>query len=63
MKDYLLLIFTFMCILCYQSHQIRILIAGLGMAWNRDGLSCAKARHTHFFLVEPLELEIDGYWL
>ena len=47
-KDYLLLIFTFMCmliflrilILSFQSHQTRILYAGLGMAWNRYGLSC-----------------------
>ena len=42
-KDYLLLIYTFMCmiiflriiILSFQSHQTRILSAGLGMAWNR----------------------------
>ena len=26
-------------LLSFQSHQIRILSAGLGMAWNRDGLS------------------------
>ena len=47
-KDYLLLIYTFMCmiiflrkiILSFQSHQTRILNAGLGMAWNRQGLSC-----------------------
>ena len=47
-KDYLLLIHTFMCmiiflriiILSFQSHQIRILSAGLGMAWNREWLSC-----------------------
>ena len=46
-KDYLLLIYTFMCmivflriiILSFQSHQTRILSAGLGMAWNRYGLS------------------------
>ena len=44
-KDYLLLIYTFMCliiflriiILSFQSHQS---IPGLRMAWNRDGLSC-----------------------
>jgi hypothetical protein len=47
-KDYLLLIYTFMCmiiflriiILNFQSHQIRILSVGLGMAWNRGGVSC-----------------------
>ena len=47
-KDYLLLIYTFMCmiiflriiILGFQSHQTLILTAGLGMAWNRYGLSC-----------------------
>ena len=47
-RDYLLLIYMFMCmkiflriiILSFQSHQIRILSAGLGMTWNRDGLSC-----------------------
>ena len=47
-KDKLLLIYTFMCmiiflrilILSFQSHQICILSVGLGMAWNRDGLSC-----------------------
>jgi len=47
-KDYLLLIYTFMCmiiflmiiILSFQSHQTRILSAGLGMSWNRYGLSC-----------------------
>ena len=41
-------IYTFMCmiiflriiILSFQSHQTRILNAGLGMARNRDGLSC-----------------------
>ena len=46
-KDYLLLIYMFMSmiiflrivILSFQSHQTRILTAGLGMAWNRDGLS------------------------
>ena len=46
-KNYLLLIYTFMCIiiflritiLSFQSHQTRILSAGLGMVWNRDGLS------------------------
>ena len=45
-KDYLLLIY--MCLLLFlriiilgfQSHQTRILSAGLGMAWNRYGLSC-----------------------
>ena len=44
----MLLIYTFMCmiiflrilILSFQSHQICILSVGLGMAWNRDGLSC-----------------------
>ena len=46
-KDYLFLIYTFMCMiiflriimLSFQSHQTRILSAGLGMAWNRYGLS------------------------
>ena len=46
-KDYLLLIYTFMfmiiflriIILSFQSHQTRILSAVLGMAWNRYGLS------------------------
>ena len=46
-KDYLLLIHTFMCMITFlriiilnvQSHQIRILSAGLGMAWNRELLS------------------------
>ena len=49
-KDYLLLIYTFMCmiiflriiILSFQNHQTRILSAGLGMVWNRYGLSCIK---------------------
>ena len=47
-RDYLLLIYTCMCIilflmiliLSFKSHQIRMLSAGLGMAWNRYGLSC-----------------------
>ena len=52
-KDYLLLICTFMrmtiflriiflrlIILSFQSQQIRIISAYLGMAWNRDELSC-----------------------
>ena len=47
-KDYFLLIYMFMCmmiflriiILSFQSQQTCILSAGLGMAWNRDGLSC-----------------------
>ena len=47
-RDHLLLIYTCMCIilflmiiiLSFQSHQIRMLSAGLGMAWNRYGLSC-----------------------
>ena len=47
-RDYLLLIYTCMCIilflmmiiLSFQRHQIRMLSAGLGMAWNRYGLSC-----------------------
>ena len=42
-KHYLLLIYTFMCmiiflriiVLSFQSHQTRILSAGFGMAWNR----------------------------
>ena len=46
-RDYLLLIYTFMCmiivlrimILSFQSRRIRILSAVLGMARNRDGLS------------------------
>ena len=50
-KDYLLLFYTFMCmiiflrimILSFQSHQTRILTAGLGMAWNRHGLSCNRS--------------------
>ena len=50
-KNYLLLIYTFMCmiivirivILSFQSHQNRILSTGLGMAWNRDGLSWKDA--------------------
>ena len=49
-KDYLLLIYTFMwmmiflkiIILIFQSHQTHILSAGLGMGWNRYGLSCIK---------------------
>ena len=49
-KDYLLLIYTYMCMiiflrrihLSFQSHQTRILNAGLGMAWNREGLSCNR---------------------
>ena len=51
-KDYLLL-YTFMCIIIlqritilnFQSHQIRILSAGLSMAWNRDGLSCKSTTY------------------
>ena len=50
-RDYLLLIYTFMCmiiflkeiiliIISFQSNQICILSVGFGMAWNRDGLSC-----------------------
>ena len=47
-KYYLLLIYTIMCmiiflriiILSFQSHQLRILSAGLVMAWNRGGLFC-----------------------
>ena len=45
--DYLLLIYPFMCLiiflrrihLSFQSHWMRILSAGLWMAWNREGLS------------------------
>ena len=33
-------VFLRIMILSFQSHQTRILIAGLGMAWNRYGLSC-----------------------
>ena len=51
-KDYLILIYTFMfmitflriIILSFQSHQTRILSAGLGMAWNRYVLSCILAQ-------------------
>ena len=47
-KYYLLLTYTFICMilfwrsihLSFQSHQMCILSAGLGMARNRDGLSC-----------------------
>ena len=43
-NDYLLLIYTFMCmiiflmkiILSFQSHQTHILSEGLGIAWNRE---------------------------
>ena len=58
-KDYLLLIHTFMCMTIFlriiiSSHQIRILSAGFGMAWNRDGLSCigkiSKGTKTFFLL-------------
>ena len=58
-KDYLLLIYTFMCmiiflrILSFQSHQTRILSAGLGMAWNRDGLSC-NAEKIKLLFCRPL---------
>ena len=46
-RDYLLLIYTCMCIilflmiliLSFESHQIRMPSAGLGMAWNRYVLS------------------------
>ena len=46
-ENYLLFIPTFMCIilfwriiiLSFEGQKIRILSAGLGMAWNRDGLS------------------------
>ena len=45
-EDYLLFIYTFMCmiiflriiILSFQSHQTRILSAGLGMAWKCDSI-------------------------
>ena len=57
-RDYLLLIYTCMCIilfliiiiLSFQSHQIRMLSAGLGMAWNRYGLSCNWHTQDIFFL-------------
>ena len=48
MKDYFLLIYTFMCVIIFlkivsfQSHQTRILSVGLGIAWNSLGLSCIK---------------------
>ena len=48
-KDYLLLNYTFLymiiflrIILNFQSHQICILSAVLGMAWNREWLSCYR---------------------
>ena len=52
-RDYLLLIYMCMCIilflmitiLSFQSHQICMLSAGLGMAWNRYGLSCNLFLH------------------
>ena len=52
-KVYLLLIYTFMCmiiflmiiVLSFQSHQTRMLNAGLGMAWNWYGLSCIKGMY------------------
>ena len=55
-KDYLLLIYTFMCmiiflkiiILSFQNHQNRILKSDLGMAQKRYGLSCIW--YTHLFV-------------
>ena len=35
-----MLIFLRIIVLSFQSHQTRILSAGLGMAWNQYGLSC-----------------------
>ena len=71
-KDYLLLIYTFMCmiiflriiILSFQSHQTRIHSAGLGKAWNRHRLSCIKDciviefnKHAYLYIA----LNIEGY--
>ena len=56
-KDYLLLIYTFMCMiifLSFQSHQTRTLNAGLGMAWNRYGLSCI-AKQINFHLRDIIQ--------
>jgi len=57
-KDYWSLIYMFMCIIIFlriiilriQSHQIRNLSAGLGMVWNRDGLSCNYNRDCYLCL-------------
>ena len=35
-----IILFLMIIILSFQSHQICMLSAGLGMAWNRYGLSC-----------------------
>ena len=40
--------------LSFQSHQIRILSAGLGMARNRDGLSCNLNENTNMYIVYTL---------
>ena len=64
-RDYLLLIYTCMCIilflmiiiLSFQSHQIRMLSAGLGMAWNRYGLSCIVTLQTLRFITHDQESE------
>ena len=61
-KDYFLLIYTFMCmiiflriiIISFQSHQIRILSLGLGMAWNRDGLFWIGEDAKFIYLAVPL---------
>ena len=52
-KDYLLLTYKFVCmiiflrIISFQGHQTCILNAGLGMVWNRYGLSCIILKQKH----------------
>ena len=52
-RDYLLLIYMYMYVYNtisddnFQSHQIRMHSAGLGMAWNRYGLFC-NSRQTKY---------------
>ena len=53
-KDYLLLIYTFMCMIIFLSFQTRTLNAGLGMAWNRYGLSCI-AKQINFHLRDIIQ--------
>ena len=58
-RDYFLLIYTFICritflgiiILSFQSHHIRILNAGMGMACNREGLSCISRFELHIIVI------------
>ena len=50
--------------LSFQSHQTRILSAGLGMAWNRHGLFCSiETLYLHFHMNYELKNLIKTFFV